>query len=197
MNEVVEQPKNMAISQAQKKRNTYDMMVSMHYKLRDNYNKWSVFFDCIEILASVMLCGVTFYPFQEKATKLIGIVAIVIFALTLIKQRLNLKKKAEKHQLAGKLYLNAKLDLEWKIGVWEKEDAQIDEILTYIRDKYKELSEVTSIPEKKFHKLKHHHQAKVEFSKFLDNNKATPWIMCKIKFAFQHKPSEDKSSVKR
>lgn len=175
---------NSAIDQAKKKKNIFDMMVSMHCKLRDKYNRWNVLFDCLEVLTSVILCGITFYSFPDNISFYLGIASILLFALTLIKQRLNLKKKAERHHLAGKLYLAARLDLEQQIGIWVENSEEQDKILIYIREKYRELSEATPIPEKMFHKLKHHHQYKVEFSKFLDKNKSSPWIICKLKFLF-------------
>ena len=175
---------NVIIEQAQKRKSVFDMMVSMHFKLRDDYNKWNVFFDSLELLIAIFLCGITFLSFPNNLRYFIGIASILFLALTFIKQRLNLKKKAEQHNIAGKLYLSAKLDLEQHICVWKENDVKQEEIISYMKDKYRELTEVVSIPENRFHKLKHHHYYKVEFSKFIDKNKTSPWIVCKLKFTF-------------
>jgi len=54
----------------------------------------------------------------------------------------------------------------------------------YLDDHYSTLNDLPQIPEKHFPRLKHAHQSKVEFSKFLDNHQNDFWLICRIKFRF-------------
>lgn len=168
------------IEEAKKKRNIFDQTASMHFKLSDMYHGWSITFDIIEIVFAVALGSVAFANVQQ-INIIVGVVSSGLFAFTLIKQRLNFKKKSEQHQLAGKAYVNAKLDLNTMLQKWRNE-VTVDEISDYLIDSYKYLSDVIQIPERHFAKLKHHHQRKVEFSKYLDSHKSDSWLRCKIGF---------------
>ncbi|NMC55917.1 MAG: SLATT domain-containing protein [Eubacteriaceae bacterium] len=179
---------------ANTKKNIFDMLASMHFKLSDNYNKWNIFFDCIEILIAVLLCGTTFLDISKififnnlNLRIIISFISILLFAFTLIKQRLDFKRRSEYHKIAGKLYVNAKNDLSQNMNIWRNSNTEDTNIMEYINNTYKNLNELIQIPESKFHKLKHYHQYKVEFSKFLDNNKTKPWLLCKILFFFNIK----------
>ena len=101
---------------AHKKKKVYDQMASMHFTLSDKYEKMSKFEDTIEIILSVLLCGFTFFDFErlglgqlKNSTLIVGFISIILFAFTLIKQRLDHKKHSEQHYLAGKMYAHTKL----------------------------------------------------------------------------------------
>lgn len=182
---------NHRLDFAKSKKRIYDQTASMHFCLSDHYKTLSTIEDSFEILISVVLCGLTFFDFQNYFPKssinsilAIGIVSILLFAFTLIKQRLGHKQLAEKHNLAGKMYSKAKLTLSGKIEEWKESDLPEKEIQDYILNHFQSLNDLPQIPEKKFHKLKHHHQSKVEFSKFLDSHPNDFWIICKIKYRF-------------
>ncbi len=152
---------SVVIEQAEKKKKIFDMMVSMHSKMRDSYNYWNNVFDCLEILASVLFCGVTFFDFRnvfsDNIAMLFGIVSILFFSFTIIKQRLNFKSKAEQHRTAAIMYAKAKIDIAQQIILWEEQNTTSEVVSEYIANKYDSLSELVSIPEKRFHRLKHHH----------------------------------------
>ena len=103
-------------------------------------------------------------------------------AFTLIKQNLGHKELCEKHQLAGKMYAKAKLDLSVKIKEWNLNFVTDDVVLTYLDDHFTALNDMPQIPEKYFASLKHAHQTKVEFSKFLDRHPSDFLWVCKLKF---------------
>lgn len=171
---------NDYIAEAKKKRSIFDQTASMHFKLSDIYHMWSVITDIIEIVFAVALGSVAFANLQQLSI-IIGIVSSGLFAFTLIKQRLNLKEKSEQHRLAGKAYVNAKLDINTMLLKWNNE-ATVDEIADYLLNSFKYLGDVIQIPEKKFAKLKHYHQRKIEFSKYLDDHKSDSWFKCKREF---------------
>ena len=180
-----------AIEIARKKKDVFDQMASMHFSLSDKYLFLSKVEDAIEILISVALCGVTFLDYEKFLSCksnwpvfVTGIISIFLLAFTLIKQRLDRKKLSEKHNLAGKMYSRAKLDINAKIIEWEIMGTENEEILQYCNNHFLELNELPQIPEKEFIRQKHSHQSKVEFSKFLDSHKRDCLLICKIKFWF-------------
>ena len=168
-------------------------MASMHFRLSDEYKNYSNVEDAIEIIISVLLCGITFLDYQEyfnitieKPVLIVGFISIFLLAFTLIKQGIGHKQLCEKHQLAGKMYSQAKLDITSKIAEWSTEEVSTKEVLDYIDSHFSSINDLPQIPEKHFNRLKHLHQTKVEMSKFLDSHRNDFWLICKIKFRFCH-----------
>lgn len=121
---------NVYIEDATKKRNVFDQTASMHFRLSDIYHGWSVICDVIEIVFAVALGSVAFANIQNLSV-IIGVVSSGLFAFTLIKQRLDLKEKSEQHRLAGKAYVNAKLDLNSMLLKWSNEVTADEKISEY------------------------------------------------------------------
>ena len=176
---------------AKSKKSMFDFMASMHFRLSDEYKCYSNIEDAIEIIISVFLCGITFLDYQEyfnitiqKPILIVGFISIFLFAFTLIKQCVGHKQLCEKHQLAGKMYSQAKLDITSKIAEWSTETVSTKEVLEYIDSHFGSLNDLPQIPERHFNRLKHLHQSKVEMSKFLDSHRSDFWLICKIKFRF-------------
>ena len=183
--------KNDMLDIAKNKKRVFDQTASMHFRLSDEYRFMSNVEDAIEIIISVILCGVTFLDCeryfgisQNDSTLIIGSVSIFLLAFTLIKQGVGHKQLYEKHLLAGKMYVKSKLDLSSKIEEWSSTDVEKVQILSYIEEHYKTLTDLPQIPEKDFARLKHLHQSKVAFSKFLDSHPTDFWLICKLKFRF-------------
>lgn len=181
--------KKKILDSANIKKKGFDQMASMHFKLSDKYRRCSSIEDTVEIVISVLLCGVTFldceqyfYISSNISSLIIGFVSIFLLAFTLIKQNLGHKELCEKHQLAGKMYVKAKLELAAQIKKWEFQPVSDDEMLAYLNDHYTALNDLPQIPEKHFACLKHAHQTKVEFSKFLDRHPTDFLWICKLKF---------------
>lgn len=184
---------NVGLDIANNKKRIFDQMASMHFRLSDEYKSFACIEDAIEIIVSVALCGITFLDFKEyfnitiqKPTLIVGCISIFSLAFTLIKQRLGHKQLCEKHQIAGKMYSQAKLSIASKIAEWNATETSTEDILNYIDSHFGSLNELPQIPEKHFNRLKHLHQSKVEMSKFLDSHRNDFWLMCKIKFRFSH-----------
>ena len=75
-----------------------------------------------------------------------------------------------------------------------------EEILLYIQNHCQNINNLPQIPENEFAKLKHEHQHKIAFSKFLDTHKESCWYCCKIKFFFksiQFKEDTDSCTKKK
>ena len=182
---------NDILERAKDRRRVFDQMTSMHFLLSDKYKRLAIMEDVAEICMSVVLCALTFFDFREVIkgnTTLpvvaIGIISALLFAFTLVKQRLDRKKQSEKHSLAGKLYSRAKIELSNQISMWEASGYTEDEIITYLEKNYIALNDLVQIPEASFARLKHAHQRKVEFSRFLDDHRAEPYFVCRLKFLF-------------
>lgn len=188
--------KKTGLDVAKSKKSVFDLMASMHFRLSDEYKHYSSIEDAIEIIVSVLLCGITFLDYQEyfnitikQPVLIVGFISIFLLAFTLIKQGIGHKQLCEKHQLAGKMYSQAKLDITSKIAEWSTEEVSTKEVLDYIDSHFSSLNDLPQIPEKHFNRLKHLHQAKVEMSKFLDSHRNDFWLICKIKFRFCHTKS--------
>lgn len=202
---VIKMDKKTILDLANKRKKGFDQMASMHFKLSDKYKRFSSIEDIVEIVVSVLLCGVTFLDYEQyfhisssTSSLTIGFISIFLLAFTLIKQNLGHKELCQKHQLAGKLYAKAKLDVDAKIKEWDLRPVSDDEVLAYLNDHYTALNDLPQIPEKHFVYLKHAHQTKVEFSKFLDHHPNDFLWVCKLKFRLgidgytKHKDQEKK-----
>ena len=95
------------------------------------------------------------------------------------------KQLCEKHQLSGKMYAQAKLELSSQLNKWEINNTNSDDILEYLNNHFDSLNDLPQIPEKHFNRLKHSHQHKVAMSKFLDDYHDNLWFICQIRFALK------------
>ena len=105
-----------------KKKRVLDQMASMHFKLSDEYKRWVTIEDVIEIVISVVLCGITFLDCEKYfgipsniSGLVVGFISIFLLAFTLVKQGLGHKQLCEKHQL-GYHFGKAKVTKGIKIG---------------------------------------------------------------------------------
>lgn len=182
-----------ALDIANNKKRIFDQMASMHFRLSDTYKCFAGAEDIIEIIVSVVLCGITFLDYQayfnisiKRPMLIVGFISIFLLAFTLIKQSVGHKQLSEKHQIADKMYSQAKLDIASKIVEWSILSTPDENVLNYIDSHFGSLNELPQIPEKKFSRLKHWHQSKVEMSKFLDSHRNEFWFVCKVKFRFSN-----------
>ena len=192
----------LVIDEARNKKRIFDQMASMHFKLSDEYKSWARFEDAIEIAVAVSLCGVTFLNFQdyfniaiENSTLVIGGISIFLLVFIFIKQRIGHRQLSEKHQIAGKMYTKAKLDLSSMINLWITQSTGDSEVLIYINNRFGTLNDLPQIPEKYFSRLKHAHQSKVAMSKFLDSHPNDFWLLCKIKFRLSSIGKKNKTDI--
>ena len=177
------------IEMAENKKRIFDQTASMHFKLSDEYKRMYTIEDAIEVISSIVLCGVTFLDCEkyfhipaEASILIIGFTSIFLLAFTLVKQGLNHKQLHEKYQLAGKMYAQAKLEIASQSVVWQRVETSDTDIVEYINSHFTSLNDLPQIPEKHFNRLKHAHQYKVAFSKFLDSHQNDLWLACRIKF---------------
>ena len=175
-----------------KKRDVMDMMATQHFILSDTYNFKNTMLDCCELIAAVIICGMTFFNYSnvndQYANSIwfsMGFFSIFVFAITLVKQRLDLKTKAEKHDYAGRVFSKIKIEISDKIQEWCKVEVTSEMVLEFMSGIYKQYEDLVTIPDNKFTKLKHKHYRKIELSKYIDENKNCPWFLCKIKFMFK------------
>lgn len=183
---------NMALDAAKKKRRILDQMASMHFKLSDEYKCKSILEDIFEIAISIILCGITFldwenyFSISDRISSLImGFISIGLLIFTFYKQIVNHKQLCEKHQLSGKMYAQAKLELSSQLNEWEIKNTNNDEILQYLNSHFDSLNDLPQIPEKYFNRLKHSHQHKVAMSKFLDDHQNDSWFLCQMRFTLR------------
>ncbi len=173
------------------KKRVVDMMTTAHSIIRDRYNHINTALDCLEVVAAAIICGTTFLNYNELWPDYgngiwltMGFFSIFILILTILRQRLDLKTKAEKHDHAARVCSKIKLDISYKMQEWCDQDIVPEEAVEFVKLEYEGLEDIVPIPDRKFTKLKHMHDRKVQFSRFLDSNRMSPWIVCKIRFFF-------------
>ena len=191
-----------ALDYAQKKKKNFDQMASMHFCRSDKHRFYKNIEDFIEIVISILLCGLTFLDWKVLFTNsdylfltqyFPGFAGIFLFAFTFLVRNWDHSGTSKEHYIAGKMLTQAKLDIESKIEQWKIQEIDESVILQYIENHYNNLNDLPQIPENEFAKLKHEHQRKIEFSKFLDVHKESCWWCCKIKFLFNSIKFEEDS----
>lgn len=178
------------MEEIKRQKRVLDMMVSIHSKLYDTYKFRALAVEIILLISSVILNALVFVDYEyfsefiskTDAQLFTGIFSIVVFGLSVVMLLVNWREKASKHLQASnelcKLLQEAREIID---------DGQTNNtvLLTNFNDKYKQISNIiTSIPEKKFNRLKAHHLRKVELSKYISKHPAKPYWLVRIKFFF-------------
>src|SRR5277367_614307 len=97
-----------------------DMLTSCHSQLRDRFSFRAMTLDIAILLASVWLTAMAFVDpelakhlllFGASSTLMIGLLAVLTFALSLLQLRTDWKYRAERHDQASKAYLAAKMEM--------------------------------------------------------------------------------------
>ena len=83
--------KKNGLDVAYSKERVFNLMASMHFRLSDEYKNYSNVEDAIEIIISVLLCGITFLDYQEyfnitieNPVLIVGFISIFLLA-TMVK----------------------------------------------------------------------------------------------------------------
>ncbi|MEP1035518.1 hypothetical protein [Ekhidna sp.] len=176
------------MEELKRKKKVINMMITMHSSLRDAYGGKARAIDLILLILAVILNSIlfssneylssitSFSPSQiELFTK---ILALLVFLISVILLLVNWKQSLENHKSAcNRLFM---LLNECRQLIEESGESPQTETFN---KKYEEvMASIVPIPDAKFNRLKSHHLRKVEFSKYLDRNKAKPFWLCKLDF---------------
>lgn len=168
------------------KRDVRDMMVSAYSMLRDSCRRRNGLLECIELGLAVFICGMTFFNYARfdesgNLALIIGFVSIAVFALSLIRQRLDYKTLAERYNRAAECCYEARRQIDLVLQEYTGE-LPID-VLAAVGDKVEQIcSDIERIPDSKFVKLKFKHRVKVAFSRYVSDSSESLWLLCKLRF---------------
>ena len=154
-----------------------DMLVTMHSKLRDRYQFYSIVISLLILCSSIWLSSMVFVepvigkklsPDWVEPRIWIGILSLSTFFLALFQMTVKWREKGESHGNAAFLFNKIKKDAKILIGT--SEDISKAEYSNLI-NRYHAISESTAtIPESKFLSLKKSDKNKVALGKILDKH---------------------------
>lgn len=175
-----------------------DMMVSIHFKLHDTYKYKALFIEIFLLSASVVLNALVFVDYKyfqrfsisaEDAQLYTGVFSVLVFALSVVMLLVNWREKCTKHAQAAKELCKL---LQEAREIIDAGQANNQLLLTSFNDKYKQINNViTSIPDKKFNRLKAYHLRKVELSKYISKHPKNPYWLIRVKFFFHSLNSDE------
>lgn len=177
-----------------RKKKVLNMMITAHTVLADNYHRRSVFFEIFLLSISVILNALVFVDEKfvsdqlsinaESQKLIIGLISILIFAISLILLQVKWREKSENHVKASnelctllqQVRALEEVQLETEKQILEKEfDNKYVQIMGMIE----------KIPHSKFNRLKLIHTRKVELSKLIDKNPGSYILILRIKLLLQ------------
>lgn len=174
----------------ERQKRVINMMITAHSVLRDKYLCRSKLFDISLLVAAIFLNALVFVSNDfytnlsmnpENAKLYIGIISVILLALSIVGIMLNTKQKSENHgQACVQLFylLNEIRNIE-DINDPKEKLQHID----LFSSKYAQITAMlVPIPSKKFNRLKSIHLRKIEFSKFISIHKSKPFLIQKFLF---------------
>lgn len=164
-----------------------NMMISMHSILRDRYKSLDLIANILLLMSSVIMNSLVFandelYNFfsinSAKAKTIIGILSILIFAISLVFLLVNWKEKSNNH---GDAVVQLSALLNECRAMDEIEDSEEKKFMcNTFTQKYIQVNNIlVKIPDSKFNYLKYRHYKKIELSKLIDIYPGSPLIVLK------------------
>jgi hypothetical protein len=151
------------------------MMLTMHSVLRDRNRKRAVILDIGLLVASTILCALTFATetalvglgfSSSRALVVIQVVGILTFVLSLVGLRVDWKEQSAKHDRACKVLARLK-------GSLRAGDTAMDDAILSAQ-----LADLVAVPDHQFPALKAQHLRKVVASRMIDRIPGCPlWII--------------------
>ena len=184
----------------ERQKKVISMMISSHSILRDRYLHLSSLFENGLLLVSVILNAFVFIDSQfiekqlgisEASQKLIiGLAAIIVFAISLVLLQVKWKEKAESHgHAADQLFA---LMQELKTLVDSVEVSEKNSEWANFNKKYTDVNTaIVKIPDSKFNALKLRHSRKVELSKLIDKYPGSLLIILRLRLFFSSFSAKD------
>jgi len=177
-----------------------NMMITAHSSLRDKYSFISKLFDSSLVIAAVFLNALVFASdefykalnLNAESSKLgLGIVSVVLFALSILGLILNTKQKAENHSQASQQLFNL-LSESRIIDDLTDGEYKNREIDSFIKKYCQITAFLVPIPSRKFNRLKSKHLRMVEFSKYISKHPNEIHLIQKLSF-FRNSLKRDKN----
>jgi len=178
------------MTQLENQKKIISMMITAHSVLRDRYLNLSSLFENGLLIAAAFLNAFVFIDAQfitkitsisEQNQKLIiGIISIIVFAISIVLLQVKWKEKAENHATTANQLFDLMQECKTIVALEDSPDKNL--LSAEFFNKYTEKSAtLTKIPEKKFHALKLKHYRKVELGKLIDKYPGSRLFILKIK----------------
>jgi hypothetical protein len=167
------------------------MMLSMHARLRDRYDRRSLWLDLITLAVSIVLCTSVFLdprlaartPLREIGTTLvIGSASTVLFFLSLVALRVDWKEAAGRHSRAVAALAELKAKSRSIMDESRADDAIAQE---FFRLYDFTMSTLAAIPERQFAPLKAYHHRKVALSREISRYPSAPVFVLRLRLAIR------------
>lgn len=169
---------------------TADMMVTMHSVLRDQRSRNAFFLDILVFLFSFSIAALAFVdpdlltwlPWSDTSSRIaIGIIAIVIFFVSLVASKVDWKGQSESHDRAASSWTEVKFRL--------RDQDRLND-LTNLRARLSFYDEIARnsivIPESVFLRLKSEHLLKRRISRILNKYPAAPVKLTRLRLRWRH-----------
>lgn len=182
----------MLKEEVNKRAQVYDMMTTMHSVLSDRYAARSkileigIFGASIVLLSTVFLDPLIlrFLKIDEIIARLtIGTSTIVIFFMSLLSLIVDWKGLSVKHKDAFNALV--KIKNEWRILSNNHDEIDNNKIRDLSEKSSLIVSQLISISDKDFNKLKHCHYRKIELSKFINKHPGSNYFILKMILSVQ------------
>jgi hypothetical protein len=179
-------------AELQRRERVSDMMLTAHSILRDRFARLASAFDIVLFALSAILCGTTFldpalvgyfHLAPEAIRFVLGGCAILVFILSIVGLRVDWKQRSARHQRACSTLADIKAKSRELIRA--QGDHQARGSSEFLRASGFAMSELPSIPEMEFVKLKAKHKQKVEISRLLDEYPSAPIWLLRWKLRFR------------
>lgn len=157
-----------------------DLMLSAHSILRDRNRRRQLSLTLLVMALSIAVTSLAFFseglrveigPLQAELTIWLGILAALIFFLSIVDLTVNWKRQAWTHEDAVRRLGELKSKLRAVTLVGNNVDTGGEDI----RAEYERtMADLVEIPERRFLPMKVKHHRKVEISKLIDKHKGAP-----------------------
>ena len=167
-----------------------DMMCTAHADLRDRYRSWALWLDLAVVLPSAWLVALAFVeprinvkltPTALEPQVWTGLLAVLVFGLSIVQLRVDWKGRADAHARAFEGFAEVKREAGFVLASMPEITEQA---CRPIFARYGSAG-VTPVPETQFLRQKRRHLLKVAVSRHLDGYPAASPLLTRLRFWFR------------
>jgi hypothetical protein len=167
-----------------------DMMCTAHAGLRDRYRCWALWLDLAVALPSAWLVAlafveprinVTLTPASLEPQVWTGLLAVLVFGLSIVQLRVDWKGRTDAHARAFEGFAEVKRDAGFLLA---SAPEITEQTCRPIFARYGSAGAMP-VPEQQFLRLKRRHLLKVAVSKHLDGHPAASPLLTRLRFWFR------------
>lgn len=174
--------------EVERMRRVSDQMCSAHAALADRFRLMMTISDVVALLLSAWVSALAFVdpriapslvPPGLEPVVWIGVIGLIIFAITLVQMRMDWRGSGEAHKRSLAMYAEVKREAGYLLASAEVIPPREFQRLAARYDMATDVG--ANVPEGSFLKLKRRHKLKVEISKLLDKQPGASISLTKLK----------------